>query len=493
MADIVALDIPPGLVSNGTALQTSGYWRDGNLVRWRNKIMQPVGGWIKALPDQLVGSATAIVAWQYGRTGKRGAIGTTDKLYSYDGLSLHDITPATLAPGRRDTLAGAGYGAGLYGKGTYGTERTATGLTFDAATWSLGTWGDQLVGVRRDDGTVWKWDPATDATAVAVTNAPTGLGLLVTDERHLIVFGASDDPRSVAWCDAEDYTNWTPAATNSAGSLLLSTQGRYMGAAKSRYGTLVLTDQDAHVLRYVAQPYVYGIERESSGCGVFGANAIIDTEQGLAWMGPDGFFLFTGAVAEIPCPVYDHVFSDINAQQGLKVAAGRIAEFDEVWWFYPSQSSQVNDRYVIWNYRENSWSFGKLGRAAWIDQTVFDTPLAVGTDGYLYKHETGWTADGVERDVYAESSSLNIADGAKIMYAGQIINDEGGGAYRLTAYARFTPDGTEYAFGPYTMRPDGYTDVRFSGRELRLRFTGTSADLWRVGKLRLAGRASGAR
>lgn len=493
--DLIPLNLPPGLFANGTDLQAAGRWRSGNLVRWHNGVMEPIGGWAKATAAQLDGFPRAMRAWRYGFTGRRAAIATNEKLYSYDGVGFADITPAGLAIGRADTLTGEGYGAGQFGTLTYGTARSLTGLSFEAATWTLGNWGDQLVALRRDEGTAYKWDPDTDVTAVAVTNAPTGSGLLVTDERHLMVFGADGDPRKVAWSDREDYTVWTASATNSAGDLLLSTQGRYMASATSRYGALVLTNIDAHVVRYVGQPLVYGIEREANNCGIFGPNALTETEKGLAWMGPDGFFLFAGYVAEIPCPVYDRVFGDFNEQQGIKIAAGGLAAFDEAWWFYPSAGSMENDRYVIWNYREDVWSFGALPRGAWIDQGVFGTPLAVGIDGYLYAHERGWQDDGSPRlnDVYVESAPVALGEGKQILHAVQLINDEGGDGYAVTAYAQFTPEGTETVHGPYQMRADGYTDVRLAGRQVRLRFEGTTDTRWRVGKLRARVAAGGKR
>lgn len=39
------LELPPGLYRNGTEFQSRGRWYDGDLVRWYQGAMQPVGGW----------------------------------------------------------------------------------------------------------------------------------------------------------------------------------------------------------------------------------------------------------------------------------------------------------------------------------------------------------------------------------------------------------------------------------------------------------------
>tara|TARA_R110002153_G_scaffold76089_3_gene196243 strand:+ start:1765 stop:3495 length:1731 start_codon:yes stop_codon:yes gene_type:complete len=42
---LIGLDIPAGLVRNGTDLESSGRWLDANLIRWENNSVRPVGGW----------------------------------------------------------------------------------------------------------------------------------------------------------------------------------------------------------------------------------------------------------------------------------------------------------------------------------------------------------------------------------------------------------------------------------------------------------------
>ena len=64
---------------------------------------------------------------------------------------------------------------------------------------------------------------------------------------------------------------------------------------------------------------------------------------------------------------------------------------------------------------------------------------------------------------------------------------------KLQFFGRYAPDGNERTFGPYTPRLDGYTDVRVTAREARIRFIGNIDALFDVGLLRLDVAPGGAR
>ena len=62
------------------------------------------------------------------------------------------------------------------------------------------------------------------------------IGVLVTPERHIMVFGAGGNKRKIAWGHQESLTDFTPAVTNTAGDLEIQTRGRIVGGFKTRYG-----------------------------------------------------------------------------------------------------------------------------------------------------------------------------------------------------------------------------------------------------------------
>lgn len=492
---LIPLSIPPGVYRSGTELQSAGRWYDVNLVRWTEGSMEPVGGWERRGSGTLTGKCRGLLTWKTNSNVRFAALGTSSKLYVMTQSSaLVDITPVSFTAGNDDASTGAGFGIGNYSAGYYGTPRPDAGSVTPATTWSLDTWGEYLVGCSSSDGKLYEWqlDFTTPTKAAAITNAPTNcIGLLVTAERSLFALGASGDGRKVAWSDLENNTVWTPASTNLAGSIDLQTTGRIVTAKRVRGQNLILTDIDAHTLTYVGQPFVYYAEIAGRACGAVSANCAAVLDNMCVWMGARGFHVFDGYVKPLPCDVYDYVFNNINTNQISKVYAVNNAQYNEVWWFYPSANSNENDSYVAWDYVENHWTIGTLARTAGTDRSVFRNPIMVGANGYIYDHEVGLNYDSAAP--YAESGPVQIGNGDNIMYINEMIPDERNqGGVQATFKTRYYPNGDEASYGPYSLTNP--TSVRFNGRQVKMRVTTTTpATSWRVGTQRLNAVAGGRR
>ena len=227
---LIPLELQMGFKNNGTEFQSSNRWLDGNLVRWHQNSIRPIGGWEVRVSSAFSNPARAMVAWQDLSENRLYAAGTSDKLYAINaGGTVTDITPATLTTGIVDADINTGYGGSFYGNDYYGTERVSNGTYSEATTWSLDNWGEYLVACSVADGTLWEWQLDVASNAAVISNAPTdNLGLLVTEDRFLFALGAGGNARKVQWSDREDNTTWTPAATNEAGDIELQTSGQIM-------------------------------------------------------------------------------------------------------------------------------------------------------------------------------------------------------------------------------------------------------------------------
>jgi len=499
---LIPINLPPGVFRNGTSYQAKGRWYDANLVRWKNGQLQPVGGWQRITSAPIEGKTRSLISWRDNAARRWLAIGTNEGLHVYNNDQFNEITPEDFPAGRENSVYGLGFGAGKYGLEAYGTERAATGLILEAATWTFDTWGENLVACAPHDGQIYEWvvddtDPVGAAEVIA--DAPTGVrAIIVSGERHLIALGADGDPRKIAWSDQEDNTEWTPSATNAAGDLQLVTTGLIQCGRRMPGQILVWTDVDLHVMRYLGQPFVYSVERVGEG-GIVGPNAHMAFGNTCVWMGDKGFWAFDGVIRPLESEVQDYVFSDINLFQAAKITAAHISELGEIWWFYPSRNAVENDRYVIWNYRENHWSIGQIARTAWTDSGAFPYPIGAGTDGHLYQHEQGWTDNGASRigQVYAQSSPIELGNGDQVLAVRQLIPDGCPNVPTCTQVyfdVQQTPFGSATEFGPYTFsRPDGYSDARFTGRQAKLKVEATRDAPFRFGTLRLDGVAGGGR
>jgi hypothetical protein len=400
--------------------------------------------------------------------------------------TFFDITPASFTSGDADAVLKLGYGYGVYGSSAYGVARPDLGQYTPATTWSLDTWGEYLVACSSKDGKLLEWQLNTANDAAAITNAPTNCtGLIVTQERFLFALGASGNPRKVAWSDQENNTIWTAAATNQAGDFELTTIGSLMCAKRIRGSVILFTDVDVHTATYIGPPFIYSFERVGTGCGVISKQSVAATDNACIWMSSSGFWMFDGFVKPLQSDVSDYVFSNINTTQASKIYCVHNSAFGEIWWFYPSSSSNEIDSYVSYNYREGHWAIGTLVRTCGTDRSVFSNPIMVSDDGYVYEHEVGFNYDG--QTLFAESGPVELGAGDRVMTLTGLIPDEkSSGDVQVRFSTKLYPNATEYNYGPYTLNSP--TSVRLTGRQVAVKIEGVDLTDWRVGVIRFDGK-----
>ena len=533
-------------------------------------------------------------SWRLGTGARYLAIGSTQSLRLWDGSQssgtnapIYDITPATasIPTGNIDfkdqedfLISGLGYGALEYGGDrsptdgsggtasggdTYGTPRHPSvdpDITDADAwrdnfvpVWQMDNFGDDLVAVNSGEGSIWYVDSsglsfnnanqtATSAVLLSSLGGSSGvpadnIGVLVTPERHIMVFGAGGNKRKIAWGHQESLTDFTPAVTNTAGDLEIQTRGRIVGGFKTRYGILVFFTDSVWKTNYLGPPYLYGIERLSEGGGCLGMKSVAGSADFVAWMSQGRFWSFTGGyVQELPCDVADYVFSDINTDLEGLIAGGHNAEFGEITWYYPKEGDSTPTRYVTYSYREKHWVTGELHRSAWESSDSLGYPVAGGTDGYLYRHEldpdtqstpilregtvnapadvtalsgvkSRVIAKGVNSTLhpnvsdeahlcYAETGAIEIGEGNKMMSVSQIVTDTDAGEKGLrmkVTVARTPDDNAPVIKGAYDLQNDGYTDTRFTGRQALLRVESPFDQEWRFGEIRFDASTAGER
>mgnify|MGYP005991899059 CR=1 FL=1 len=479
---LIDLNIPAGVYRNGTDLQSMGRWRDANLVRWHDGVMRPIGGWRTRSNTAGNAKLRGMLTWIDNSNDRWIAAGSYNKLYVYSDAGIqYDITPTGLTAGREDADANTGFGGSFFGSYSYGIARPDFSRIDPATSWHLQPWGEYLVACNADAGKISEWQLNTASAAAVLSNAPTSnRGILVTQERFLFALGAGGNPRKVQWSDREDNNTWTAAATNEAGDLELNTSGQILAGVNVQGQSLILTTRDCHVANYVGPPYVYGIERVGTSCGLGAEQACAVVDAGAFWMGVGSFFVYSGGrVQELQSDVSDYVFNDLNKAQVSKAFAMANSLFGEIWWFYPSSGSTENNRYVAYNYIENTWHIGELARTTGTDRGAFRQPMMFDADDRkLYEHEIGF--DYGTLTPFAETGPFRIGTGNQVVSVTELVPDEKTqGDVNATFKTRFYPNGTERSYGPYSL--SNPTSVRFTGRQVRMRVEGQRLADWRVG------------
>tara|TARA_A100001518_G_C1223174_1_gene68787 strand:+ start:119 stop:2008 length:1890 start_codon:yes stop_codon:yes gene_type:complete len=342
---------------------------------------------------------------------------------------------------------GTGWGTGSWGSGSWGSTTSLTDSN-QLRLWSMDNFGEDLISNPRG-GSIYYWDNSDGLTtrAVALTAlsganlAPTkGLQVIVSDvDRHVLILGAdpinaagsartgSIDPLLIAFSDQENAAEWEPKSTNTAGSLRCSAGSEIIGGLRARQETLIWTDTALYSLQFIGPPLTFGLNLINEGVSLVGPNAAINTPQGIFWMSKKGFYSYSGAVNSVPCSVHSYVFDDINEGQSFQFFAFLNKKFNEVGWFYCSEDSTSIDRFVAYNYVEQTWNIGQLSRTAWLDEGIVAFPRAAGKASsvpYLYQHETGHDDDGSPMDnVFIESADFDIGEGEEFQFIKRMIPD----------------------------------------------------------------------
>ena len=335
-----------------------------------------------------------------------------------------------------------GWGAGAWGSGPFGTGETSTE---EFRLWTQQNFGEDLIFGPRG-GRLYYWDASVDSpletravelsTLANASDVPTiQNAILVSDiNRFVFCFGgntigtSTQDPMLIRWSDQESAVNWTPAATNQAGSLRLSRGTEIVGAFQGRQEVLVWTDSSLYSLQYVgAGSGVWGAQLVGENISIASQNSVVYSNGVAYWMGKDKFYKYDGRTQPLPCDLRKHVFTDFNTEQYTQVFGGSNEAFHEVWWFYCSSSATDIDKYIIYNYLEDIWYYGSMARSAWLDSGLRNFPLAATYNGVLVDHENGIddneTGTTAAISSFITSAEFDLDDGHQFMLMSRVLPD----------------------------------------------------------------------
>jgi hypothetical protein len=466
-------------------------------------------------------------------------IGTEE--ISYTGISTNNLTGVTRGV-RNTTAASHSGGDTVTNSSDYvGWGEAASGdYVIDPGLWSLDSFGKKLIALIHN-GPLFEWDSdasnATSTRATIISGAPTASRDMIvsTPDRHLVCFGTettigtstTQDDMFIRWSNREDINTWAITSTNTAGSQRLADGSRIMGAVRGRDATYVWTDTAAFTMRFVGVPFVFAFSQVGTNCGLIGMNAAIEVDGAAYWMSENGFFRFTGKLESMQCLVEDYVYDDLNTTAQQLINCGLNNLFGEIYWFYPSNSSEIVNRMVSYNYLDSSpqrqiWVTSSLDRTTWSDSAVFGKPhgtkytagndvsfdVVGNTEGRTayFEHETGTDqveagsvsaiAASVESGDYditvtKEGGATLQGDGEFLMKIRRFLPDfiSQTGNTQITLNLRDYPNSSQASspLGPFTISSSTTkVDTRARARAVSLKIanTGTSQD-WKLGTFRL--------
>jgi len=459
---------------------------------------------------------------------------------SYTGITGNTLTGVTRGV-RNTTAATHSNGATVTDSSDYVAwgEAASGDLVIDPGMWSIDNFGDNVIALIHN-AQCFEWNSnaanAAATRATIISGAPTASRdmLVSTPDRHLVFYGtettigdpSTQDDMFIRFSDQENINDYTPTATNTAGTQRLADGSRIVGAVRGRDAIYVWTDTSLFTMRFIGPPFTFGFAQVGTNCGLIGQNAAIEVDGAAYWLSENGFFKYSGNLETMICLVEDYVYDDINTTASQLINVGLNNLFGEITWFYPTSSSEVVNRSVTYNYAESSpqrpiWTTGSLARTTWVDSSVFGLPHATSfnasgtsydvvgnTEGATtyYQHETG--TDQVKASATTtvaaniESGDFDITrsqggtadlrgDGEFIMKIRRFIPDflSQTGNTQVTLNLRDYSNNSQASspLGPFTITSSTTKiDTRARGRSVALKVanTGSSQD-WKLGSFRL--------
>ena len=427
-----------------------------------------------------------------------------------------------------------GWGASTWGAGTWGVGSSGAGVVA-LRIWSQSNFGEDLVFGPRG-GAPYYWDVTNGLTTRGVllsslgsaSDVPTVQNFILTSDINRFVFclGANtigtsvQDPMLLRWSDQESAVNWTPSATNQAGSLKLSRGSEIITGKQFRQAITIWTDSAVYSLQYLGGQVVWGAQLIGENTSIASPNAVAYANGISYWMGKDKFYKYDGRVQPLACDLLRYIFNDFNSLENDQVFAGTNEAYHEVWWFYCSSDSSTVDKYVIYNYLDNIWYYGTLARTAWLDSGMRDFPLAATYNSNLVNHEEGIddneTATTAAIDAHITSSEFDLDDGHKFNFIWRVMPDmtfDGSTADSPSAVMTLYPlqnsgsgyndpaseggDSSGTVTRSATLPVEAYTgqlNTRVRGRQLAIKIESTASGVqWQLGTPRIDMRPDGRR
>ena len=431
----------------------------------------------------------------------------------------------------------------------WGSPAANTDSVTDPGLWSLDNLGTTLIALIHN-GECFEWDGdalnATATRATIITGAPTASRDMIvsTTDRHLIFFGTektigdktTQDDMFIRFSSQENINDYTPTATNTAGTQRLADGSRIMGAKVGRNAIYIWTDTSLFTMRFVGTPFTFAYEQVGTNCGLIGMNAAVEVDGAAYWMSDNGFFRYTGKLESMDCLVEDYVYDDLNTTSNQLVYAGINNLFGEITWFYPTSTSNVVNRAVMYSYLDSTakrpiWFTNAntlFPRSTWEDSAVFGLPhgtkydpdddasfdVTGNTEGstIYFEHETG--VNQLEAGAVTTAIPANITSGdyditqKVVRGAATNLADLRGDGENMMRVSRIVPDfiaqqgntivqldlrnypnnvAASSSLGPFTITSaTTKVDTRARARAIALTISNTAVDTsWKLGTFRL--------
>jgi hypothetical protein len=308
-----------------------------------------------------------------------------------------------------------------------GAKVVGTGIptdTYVAIDWDFST-SVEIVDASESAATTTAVASGTYTFSYGGRNAPDRTEYIVaSDTSHFSIalgskpydptnYNPAYDPMLVRWSDQDNPYQWVPSAANQTGEQHLSNGSVLICAQNSRQEILLWSDVAVYSMQYLGPPYVWGFTLIGDNTSIISPNAAIAVNTVTYWMGVDKFYQYNGRLETLSCTIWKYIYDNLNKEQAHQVVCGSNEGYSEIWWFYPSTASIVNDSYVIYNYLDQTWYYGTMNRSAWLDSPLQPSPMGA------FGIQTSYLASSIS----SSATQITLMNGSTYPVAGTVLID----------------------------------------------------------------------
>jgi hypothetical protein len=266
--------------------------------------------------------------------------------------------------------------------------------------WSFDRFGDLVVLTAGAQSALYSWDSNISALPQIVSNSPSAINYCFVTDNIVVTLGANGVGNRVQWCDQGNITTWAETAQNQAGQIDVRGAGQFISHAALKGLNLIYTNRAVYTIRYIGKPFVFDIKYLDAK-GLIAPKARISIDGVAYWMANDNFYMYRGGSVEVipsntthETTLKKYIFQNLTATQREKIYCWFNARFNEIWWHYPSASSNECDRIARFNIKDMTWvNDTSVRTAAEYPTQIGDYPYLANSDGSIYLHENGYNDD----------------------------------------------------------------------------------------------------
>jgi hypothetical protein len=382
-----------------------------------------------------------------------------------------------IAAGAADQSLGVGYGMGKYGVGLYGTALMSASALSYPRIWFMDRYGANVIMTPGNQGGLYSWAGAANVAPALVSGAPAAINYAFVSNNIAVTFGAGNIPNRIVSSDQGNITQWTASSSNQVFDDTIEGAGTLKSHVALGNINLIFTDHQTYLFTYTGftpgvTNSIWSVELLEPNIGIIGPMARVSVGGAAYWMDTNNFYTWSGGnVNIIPAntqeqsTIHNYVYQNINRGQSSKCFAWYNEQYDEIWFHYPSASSNEPDRVARLNRSDLTWTPDTFDRiCAEYPNLTLGYPRLIDSGGVLFAHEQGndddgepmeWSLTSNLRGGDATRNSIGSASTKNYMLTGLVPDSVQTGDIAVEVTGRKYPQSTALLFDEeYTISPD---------------------------------------